>query len=136
MSDYHKARAMKGARSIMKAPKTMANWVLYKNLFMTGATTARTFCVNNGIDPDGFLIDWDTINALKEKDIVSDLQAAIDDIPEGWSLSYLELNEQMLTPVHCVLRSSKGCEINEIGMTMFDAIRNAIAKIDDTLTGE
>jgi hypothetical protein len=47
-----KAKAMHGARGIMKSHKATANWLLYKSLFGTGMTTALKGCRELGLEPD------------------------------------------------------------------------------------
>jgi hypothetical protein len=48
-----KALIMANARRLIKRKKAMLNAQLYSELFGCGSGTARMFCRNVGIDPDG-----------------------------------------------------------------------------------
>ena len=48
-----RALIMANARRLIKKHKAMCNSLLYSELFGTGSGTARCFCRDVGLDPDG-----------------------------------------------------------------------------------
>lgn len=53
---YLLANAKRLGLEPIHAVKGMPNWVLAKNLFATGSTSARQICHDAGIDPDGYQV--------------------------------------------------------------------------------